>query len=242
MEWASTEIVGVLQYLLPGLFTAWIFYGLTAHRRPTPFERIVQALIFTAIVQVFVSLGRWLLLTLGQFYCVGQWNTDTSFALAMLVAVQLGHMLAYFANNDLYHRFLRNDDLERTPWLSWVRSLKLLRWLTGITKRTSYPSEWFSAFNHGGQWILLHLKDGRRLFGWPCEWPDHCDSGHFVLMRPEWILEDNTRAPLYNVDKMLVPSEDVRHVDILKLDTDVEASPEEQRRVEELLIKKSQDQ
>ncbi len=48
MELASKELVGIISYLLPGFLAAWIFYGLTAHPKPQPFERVVQALIFTA--------------------------------------------------------------------------------------------------------------------------------------------------------------------------------------------------
>ena len=51
MDWASDELVRVFYNLLPGFLSAWIFYALTAHPKPSPFERIVQALIFTVIVR-----------------------------------------------------------------------------------------------------------------------------------------------------------------------------------------------
>ena len=223
MEWASKETVGVLQYLLPGLFTAWIFYGLTAHRRPTPFERVVQALIFTAIVQVFVSLLRWLLLTLGHFFAIGSWSDEVGFVLAMLVAAVLGHVLAYCANNDLYHRFLR-DDLKEYPQLAWARKLALLRMLNGVTSRRSFPEQWINTPELEQRWVLLHLEDGRRLFGWPYLWPERDDSDHFIIMKPEWVLEDNERAPLDNVEGMRIRASDVRYVDVLRFNDEVEVN------------------
>ena len=41
------EVIPLLQYLIPGFLAAWIFYSLTAFKRPDTFGQIVQALIFT---------------------------------------------------------------------------------------------------------------------------------------------------------------------------------------------------
>ncbi len=49
MNWASGEVIGVLTFLLPGFVAAAIFYSLTSHPKPTAFDRVVQALIFTVI-------------------------------------------------------------------------------------------------------------------------------------------------------------------------------------------------
>ncbi len=47
MNLPSSEVLKVIYALLPGFVAAWIFYGLTAPPRQSPFERVVQALIFT---------------------------------------------------------------------------------------------------------------------------------------------------------------------------------------------------
>ena len=49
MSWPSGDIVGVLTFLLPGFVAASILYSLTSYPKPSPFDRIVQALIFTVI-------------------------------------------------------------------------------------------------------------------------------------------------------------------------------------------------
>jgi len=138
----------------------------------------------------------------------------------MIIAATVGPVFAWCANNDIIHKFLRNS-----------------KWFSGVTGRTSFPSEWFSAFNEDKRWVLLHLNDGRRLFGWPYEWPDHCDSGHFVLMKPEWVLDDNQRAPLYNVERMLIAADDVRFVDILKTESETDESQADRQAVDELIKK-----
>ena len=58
MEGISAEIVGVIYQLLPGFIVAWIIYGLTAHLKPSSFERIVQALIFTVFVRTIVLIFK----------------------------------------------------------------------------------------------------------------------------------------------------------------------------------------
>ena len=35
----DSDIVKAIFQMLPGFISAWLFYGLTAHARPTPFER-----------------------------------------------------------------------------------------------------------------------------------------------------------------------------------------------------------
>ena len=56
MSWASSEVVGVLTFLLPGFVAAAIFYSLTSHPKPGAFDRVIQALIFTVIGQAIVAL------------------------------------------------------------------------------------------------------------------------------------------------------------------------------------------
>ena len=51
MSWASSEVVNVLTFLLPGFVTAFVFHSLTSHPRLKEFDRVVQALIFTILIQ-----------------------------------------------------------------------------------------------------------------------------------------------------------------------------------------------
>jgi hypothetical protein len=228
MDLPSSEVVKVIYTLLPGFLTAWIFYALTAHPRPAPFERVVQALIFTGIVQAAVSMIRGALLLIGQRWTVGPWTENSSFVVSIILAVLLGIGVAICANNDLIYRFLRES-----PWCKKIGA---------VTTKTSYPSEWFGAFSHDRRYVVLHLAGKRRLYGWPCEWPDNPDAGHFVIMEPEWLLDDGTAAPLHNVRKMLVLVKDVEMVEFLKFPSEVSASEDEIKAVESTLIELQKEQ
>ena len=215
MDWTSSDIIAAIYYLLPGFVAAWVFYGLTAHPKASPFERVVQALIFTVIVQGLVAVVSWVLCTVGTFVTVGVWSRDCALAWSVLLAFAVGLLFAWFANTDICHRLLR-------------------KWK--ITSRTSFPSEWFSAFSREPRWVVLHLSGDRRLYGWPEEWPDHPDVGCFVIDQPEWLLDDGQRAPLYGVDKTLVSAADVEMVEFLKRDEEMAAEREDLDKVRNTLI------
>lgn len=203
----SSEILKLIYALLPGFVAAWLFYGLTAHPRLSPFERTVQALIFTGIIQVFVLAFREVALVLGNVVSIGIWTDNVFFVVSILWAVVVGACFSLFANKDWCHK--------------WLRQSTWFKWFGGVTRRTSYPSEWFSVFDQEPRYVVLHLMGNRRLYGWPFAWPDHPDSGHFVMMEPKWLLNDGNDISLDTVHKMLVRAEDVEMVEFLKRDSEI---------------------
>jgi hypothetical protein len=208
MSWVSSEVVSVIYYLMPGFLAAWVFYVLTAHRKASPFERVVEALIFTVVVQASTAVVRWILLLIGNVVHVGAWTENSTLIWSVGLAVFVGSLVAWLANRDSFHSLLR-------------------RW--NVTSRNSFPSEWYSAFIRQQRWVILHLSGGRRLYGWPEEWPDHSDTGHFVIDQPEWLLDSGQRAPLHRVERMLVRAGDVELVEFLKYDEEVADATEADR-------------
>jgi hypothetical protein len=219
VDWIkSSEIVSIISYLLPGFLAAWIFYGLTAHPRREPFERVIQALIFTAAIELLTNAVRLSLRGIGQArpdWIVGDWSLDVARLWSGGNAIILGVTFSVLANRDWLHTLLRG---------------------MGITKRTSYPSEWFSAFNGDRRYIILHLEGDRRLHGWPKEWPDGSDAGHFVLCDAGWLLDDNDLVPLHTVEHLVIPATSVKMVERLKDSQEITASAEQLRTAERALV------
>ena len=112
----------------------------------------------------------------------------------MTTALLLGICFSYYANNDKLHKFLRK---------------------LGITRETSYPSEWFGAFLKKITYVVLHLDGERRLYGWPIEWPSEPEKGHFVLVQASWLDEDN-QIPLAGVESIMVNVKDVKMVEFME--------------------------
>jgi len=211
----SAGVIDILWKLLPGFLAAWVFYALTAHPRPSPFERTVQALIFTVIVQVLNFVARTVLLGLGRFWPIATWTDEMSLASSVLIALCLGLLMVASANNNFFYTIFSK-----------------LR----ISKRTSFPSEWYSAFGREQRWVVLHLKGNRRLFGWPTEWPDQPDTGQFIIDRPEWLLDNGKRAPVYRTARILVKAQDVEMVEFLCNENELDTPESEIEKSDRLLL------
>jgi len=170
------EVIPLLQYLIPGFIAAWIFYTLTSFRRPDTFGQIVQALIFTFLIHGCVIGLREL------FYYVGErgldygvWDASSQAIWSAVVAVALGLISCFIASSDLLHVVLR-----------WAR----------ITSKTSSPTEWYNAFSTCKRFVVLHMVDERRLYGWPREWPSEPNQGQFVIQAPAWLEDDGSEIAL----------------------------------------------
>jgi len=198
MEKIASDLFDILRFLLPGFLAAWVFFGLSAYEKASQFERIIQALIFTLAVQFLVAL-------FGIFYSYTLSNNDFNESLpiyletivSVISAVLIGLTFALFANKDWIHYFLR-----------YIK----------ITEQTSYPSEWFGAFRQQKRYIVLHLHDERRLYGWPKEWPQSPEKGHFFIVNPSWLTKGKKELYLGNngVEGILINVEDVKWVEFMK--------------------------
>ena len=191
MGLASSETVSILIFLLPGFVAAAVFYWLTSHPKPGAFERTVQALIFTILVQAIVKIFFIIMESMGWPLL---WDESGKLVFSTSAAIGLGLVAVYTLNKDIPHRLLRR---------------------IGVTRENSYPSEWYSAFDrHANCYLVLHLKGERRLYGWPTEWPSRPDEGHFLIEEGEW-LHDSDRIPAKGVAGMLIPVSEVEMVEFL---------------------------
>ena len=199
MDLITNDIVSILIYLLPGFITAWIYYGLTAFPRPNQFERIIQALIYTVIIQGITILTKIILLFIGdKWFVICPWTDTSKLITSIIIAFILGLIISKISNNDGLFRKLRKYK---------------------FTPLTSYPSEWYGVFALNKNYIVLHLHDGRRLYGWPIEWPSQPELGHFSITQAEW-LTDKEPIKLSRVKTMLIPSKEVKYVEFIKFNED----------------------
>jgi len=62
---------------------------------------------------------------------------------------------------------------------------------------------------------VLHLEGGRRIYGWPIEWPTDPKNGHFVLEQVSW-LDGDKETELLGVHQMLVDATEVFLVEFME--------------------------
>jgi hypothetical protein len=234
MEGISTEVVGIIYQLLPGFLVAWILYGLTAYPKPSPFERVVQALIFTVIVRAFIIGIRIAALAIGSKHSIGPWNEDVSLIWSVVIAIFIGLALTWCVNND-FPLFLFRSDGEDRCW-KWFRNIHVLLTKIQLTNKNLHPTEWYTAFNENPpRYVVLHLDGNRRLYGWPRQYPDRPDKGHFLIEEAMWLLDDGTSAPLHTVKQMLISASEVEMVEFLKRVPEIDVNKEELDNVTQIL-------
>ena len=200
MNWASGEIVGVLTFLLPGFVAAATFYALTSHPKPGAFDRVVLALILTLICKLITDFVVSVPIDAENGVATAE---TTEPAISIIVAVILGLCVSGISNTDILHRCFR-----------WLR----------ITRETSFPSEWYSTFARYGEnaYIVLHLQDGRRLYGFAEEWPSEPKDGHFRIAEAEWLDDKNERIALAGVSAVLIPATEIAMIEFLSIDPEQE--------------------
>ena len=104
-EFIGQDLLYLIQALLPGFISAWVFYGLTAYNRPSTFERTVQALIYTMFIQVILLGIRRASLFLGYVWSWGVWTTNVQLVWSVIVALLMGAVFAGLANNNTIHEW-----------------------------------------------------------------------------------------------------------------------------------------
>ncbi|MGN6236891.1 DUF6338 family protein [Dyella sp.] len=195
MEAFSTDVVSVLTGLMPGFIFAWVFYSLTTHRKPSQFDQVVYALIATTVIHPIVALEGNVLLWLGQWINLGVWSTDSKLTAGVITSLISGFGVAQLARRDVLFKLLRR---------------------LGLTARNHNTSEWCTVFESADLNIVLHLKDERRIYGWPLHWPSDHKYGHFYLAQAEWLDEKNERTALKGVAGILINAEDVDMVEFVE--------------------------
>jgi len=196
MNIVSTEIITVLQYLIPGLLTSKMLESLLPTEEKKEFTLLIESLIYTVIINVIVKLIKYISISIGSVYSFGVWNNNLEIILSIIVAILFSIITSYILNNDIIHSLLRNKS---------------------ITRETSYIKGWYGAFSeHNSQYIVLHLKDERRIMGLPTEWTTKPDEGIFQLKNADWLLDNKKTISLVNVDTILIKAQDVLFIEFVK--------------------------
>ena len=195
----SKDVVALLQYLAPGFLVAWVYFGVTSHIKPSQFERVVQALIYTVVVQAIVAIEHAIALGIGKHLVVGPWTHTSDLTASLVTALCLGLSVATSTNRDLLYRHLRR---------------------LGFTSRTAHPCEWFGTFSDYPRYVVLQLKDGSRIFGWPTTWPSDADKGHFFMTSAVRTVGDQEQD-LAHLDGLLINVTDVAFVEFAKQPEDM---------------------
>ncbi len=207
------DVVSLLFQLFPGFVAAWIIYGFSSYSKPSYFERLVEALVLSLLVKIVTIPERAAFLWIGRHLgTIGVWDEDSALITATVSGIVIGFIGAYLANTDQLYRLARKLNL---------------------TTRNTYPSVWHAALRGRQQYMVLHLKDRRRIYGWPIQWPAEAAADYFELVESYWIPNSgdgyssagtiaSEMATRGGVDSILIPARIVQFVEILKSSEDIQ--------------------
>jgi len=188
MEDLPKELLPVLQLLLPGFLTTMAFYWFAEVNKPSQFERVLQAMVCTPLIQLALNQVEKISYFIGQYCSLGVWTADSKNISSIFLAVVLGTFLAYICNNDLLYTI--------------ARKMK-------ITSRSAQGDQIDQFKKSGGTTSLFHLKDGRSISGYITNFPSNSSPNTFFIKQPEWVLEDGRRQENPSCSKMLIYSTDI---------------------------------
>jgi hypothetical protein len=106
-------------------------------------------------------------------------------------------------------------------WIVNSNWLHLALQRRGLTASSARPNPWYEAFysNLNRQVLVLNLKDGRRVYGWPQYWPNTPNGGHIFLTDAEWYYPEHPPAekPKFHI---LIDVADVAWIEFVPLLTE----------------------
>jgi hypothetical protein len=165
------DLLPILVFLLPGFVSTGIVGMLVIRKPKETFDKIVEAFILTTVnLVLFVVLQSVLRRIPHLKFDTHDFFTPSNLLLMTFCSVAIGVGWAAEATND---------------WLF----TRLRKW--GITKKTTHVSTWNETFHGEKKYVVVHLTDSRRMYGFPTYYSDDPAERAIYLTDASWLLEGN---------------------------------------------------
>lgn len=170
----TNETMNILIFLIPGFLSSVILNGLIIRKEKDNFSKIIEALIFSmliyAIVSVFIGYSP---IVMTQTITGNVTKYYIEYHAHVLIPIVLLSLVF-----PLLIGILNRNDLH----------MKILRKLR-ITDKTSRSAVWVDVFTDQKRYVIVNLKDGRRIFGWPMYYSNTPEEGALYLYDPAWVVK-----------------------------------------------------
>ena len=77
-------------------------------------------------------------------------------------------------------------------------------------------SEWEHVLVEHSGYVVLHLKDGRRLMGWVKIRPSDPQNGHFFITLPCWLEAEKDYLPIKGTEGLLINVTEIDFIEFLQ--------------------------
>jgi len=172
----TIEALNILLLLLPGFMAGQTFYSLFKVEDISVSKRLLDAILFSFVIYMIVSSFTvwepiaYVKSNSGQLeYVFSKNSTIILISLAAIVIVPILVGSLYF--NDYIHFILRKIN---------------------VTTKTSRNNTWNDAFLTQDRYVIVTLKDERRVRGYPTMFSTDPEEGFLYLYNPAWV-NDNKK-------------------------------------------------
>ena len=194
----TVETINILFFLIPGFISSFIIDSIIVRKESSIAKRIIESLVFTFIIYLITNI----MTNVELFASLTSVNGKTSFIFSQntkfLVTLFLtSTFFPIIIGTILYHDF----------------HMVILRFFK-VTNKTSRDTTWQDVFIEQKKFVVIHFKDGRRIFGWPMYYSNIPENGIIYLHEPSWI-DDNNNYIDCGTHGMLIKSEDIQFIEFL---------------------------
>ncbi|MBM3333684.1 hypothetical protein FJY63_03395 [Candidatus Sumerlaeota bacterium] len=211
MERISFETLTVFVILIPGFISSVLLNTFVVRKEKDTFSKITEALVFSfaiyAAVALFVREGPVSLVAekVGEI---------TKYSIQCNPRV-VGWVLALSVIVPFIGGFLFTTDLH----MALLRKLR-------ITGKTARETVWLDVFSDQKRFVIVNLKSGRRVFGWPMYYSNTPEEGMLYLQQPAWIDADQQYVDL-DIHGLFLVKGEIEYIEFTHVTAD-NASPKEE--------------
>jgi hypothetical protein len=170
----TVEALNIMLLLLPGFMSGQIFYSIYQTGEVTASKRTLDALVFSFLIYLITALfTKWEPLSKvevadGNFDFIV--NSDNKLILiTILFIIVLPIIIGAIYHSDIFHCILRK---------------------CRVTTKTSRKNTWNDAFLTQDRYVIVTLKDKRRIRGYPTMFSTDPEEGFLYLFNPAWVCDE----------------------------------------------------
>lgn len=184
----SYEMINIIMLLIPGFLSVKIFDLFRNTDGKDNIDRLIEGLIYNLFIYVFIEYTYgWMpafeYKKVNETYTYAMSTDKTLISTTIILSVIIPLIWGGITHYDWH--------------------MKLLRKLR-LTNKTSRQTAWDDVFSNEDRFLSLHLKDGRRIVGWPTYFSNAPDEGFIYLTQAAWVddnneyIETNSHGILFN--------------------------------------------
>jgi hypothetical protein len=170
----TQETINVLFLLMPGFVSSIILDTVVTRDSGDTFTKITEALVFSFLIysatNFFMDWEPLVSQTTSESGNEYTFSTNLPLlAMTLSLSILLPLIIGALIHNDIH--------------------TKLFRFLH-ITDKTSRTTVWQDVYVNEKRHVLVTIKDGRRVYGWPMYYSHRPKENHLYLFQPAWVTNE----------------------------------------------------